>query len=219
MPKELLIATGNAHKVEEIRAILAPHLGGMELVILTPRDCESPPEPEETADSFIENALIKAHYYARTTGKLALADDSGLVVDALGGAPGVKSARYAETNEGRIARVLDEMKDVEAEMRRARFVCVAALARTNGDCEIRQGTVEGWIAFEPRGAGGFGYDPIFVPAEQFAATPEMMTRELLSSARTLADYSAQEKNLISHRGRAMVAMAEAIIQSHIIRVP
>lgn len=209
--RELLIATGNVHKVDEIRAILLPHLGGEALLILTPRDCGSPAEPDETANTFIENALIKAHYYARATGKLALADDSGLVVDALDGAPGVKSARYAETSEGRIARVLAEMKDVEAPARRARFVCVAALADPNGDCEIRQGTVEGWIAFEAHGTGGFGYDPIFVPAEQFAEAPEKMTAEVLASARTLAEYSAEEKNLISHRGRAMGAMTKVIV--------
>lgn len=195
MTKPLLIATGNRHKAEEIGAILRAALPGFEPTILSLADFPGVEEAEETAETFLENALIKAHHYSRATGEIALADDSGLVVDALEGRPGVRSARYAETNDGRIARVLAEMKGVEPARRSARFVCVAALALPGGDTLAREGRIEGSIAEAPRGAGGFGYDPIFIPCD-------------LPGGRTLAEITAEEKNVISHRGAAIRLIAQ-----------
>lgn len=203
MPHPLLIATGNAHKAEEIGAILRGLLSGFELRVLSLADFPGVAEAEETGATFLENAIIKAHHYARETGEIALADDSGLEIDALDGRPGVKSARYAETSEGRIARVLEEMRGVPPERRAARFVCVAALADPAGGALAREGRVEGRIAEAPRGAGGFGYDPIFIPLAEDE-------RSGSAAPRTLAEYSSEEKNGISHRGGALRAIAESV---------
>lgn len=197
----LLLATGNRHKVGEMDAILRGLLGGVAFRTLCAADFPDVEEPEETGETFVENALIKAHSYARATGLLALADDSGLVVDALDGRPGVRSARYAETPAGRIERVLAELEGVPAERRAARFVCVAALADPRGPAHVREGRVEGRIGFEPRGAGGFGYDPIFVPTAEPEGDPAN------GEGRTLAEYGEEEKNAVSHRGRALVEIA------------
>lgn len=206
MPREipaLLIATGNRHKAEEMAAILHRLLPDAPFRLLTTADFPGVPEPEETGATFLENAAIKAHAYARATGALALADDSGLVVDALDGRPGVRSARYAETPEARIARVLSELEGVADEARGARFACVAALARPDGAVELREGSLEGRIVREPRGAGGFGYDPIFAPVASPAGDPN-------ATGRTLAEYSEAEKNGVSHRARALEAIADAL---------
>jgi XTP/dITP diphosphohydrolase len=206
-PKEILIATGNRHKAEEIRAILSHHLTEP-IVLFSTLDFPGAGQVEENGATFLENAIIKARHYARATGKTALADDSGLLIDTLDGRPGVLSARYAPTPQARIARVLEEMRDVPAERRSARFVCVAARARPGGDVATREGRVEGWIAFEPRGTGGFGYDPIFIPAREIPG--DRISDETLRAAKTLAEYAPEEKNRISHRGKAVAAIAALV---------
>ncbi len=195
----ILIATGNRHKAEEIAAILRSQISDLKFDFSTAADFPDVKEPEEPGETFLENAIIKAHYYARATGMLALADDSGLVVDALEGRPGVRSARYAATPEGRIERVLNEMKDVPPVRRTARFICVAALAHPDGRVETTEGRIEGWIAPTPRGSGGFGYDPIFIPSTADDNAPPSD----LSDSRTLAQFSSEDKNAISHRGQAI----------------
>lgn len=184
--KTFVLATNNAHKVQEMRAML-----GERFEILSAADFPEIEEPIEDADTFLGNARKKAAHYAERTGHAALADDSGLVVDALGGRPGVYSARYAETSQGRIDRVLEEMKDHTN--RRARFVCAMVLAMPgNGTPPYAAvGTLEGEIAMGESGNGGFGYDPIFyIPRFN----------------RTLAELTMDEKNAISHRGKALATM-------------
>lgn len=194
----LLLATGNAHKVGEIAKILEAHLDGCVPRLLSAADFPNIPEPEENGASFLENALIKAHAWAEATRLPALADDSGLAVDALDGAPGIRSARYAETPVGRIERVLREMQDVERERRTARFACVAALVAPGGGQWHFEGAVEGFITLAQRGEGGFGYDPIFELADpRFGGL-------------TMAEIGEDTKNEISHRGRAMAAIAPMI---------
>jgi len=202
--KKLLIATGNKHKAQEIEEILRKALPDFELKTVLASYFQEVREPEENGVTFLENALIKAHHYARSTGLLALADDSGLVIDALEGRPGVHSARYADTPQTRIDLVLKELEGIEPAQRTARFVCVAALADPGGNVTFCEGKIEGWISRTPRGEGGFGYDPIFVPASEITSPGE------IDSARTLAQFTAQEKNSISHRGRAMERIAESI---------
>ena len=198
-PVSLLIATGNRHKVLEIDSILRRVVPEFTFELLWGRDFPEAIEPEETGETFTENALIKARAYARATGRLALADDSGLVVDVIEGRPGLYSARYAETPALRIKRVLEELKGIERGGRSARFVCVAALADPAGNAITREGRLEGSIALEPAGSGGFGYDPIFVPAPGDGR-----------SDRTLAEIPPEEKDLISHRARAIEALADAL---------
>ena len=186
-----LIATGNPHKTEAIRRILAPY--GLELV-----DLSSYPdiqEPVEDGDTFLANALIKSRYYCQATGLVALADDSGLEVDALGGEPGVHSARYAggDTPHGvKMARVLELLQGVPREKRTARFKCVAAATFPDGREFHAGGAMEGLIFDHPRGEGGFGYDPIVF-------LPEL--------GKTVAEISAEEKDKISHRGAAFRELA------------
>jgi phosphoribosylglycinamide formyltransferase 1 len=184
----VIAATGNAHKVDEMSAILADTavalIRGRELCALT--------EPEENAPDYLGNARLKALTWQRFSGIWALADDSGLEVDAMGGRPGVHSSRYAKTNEQRISRMLLELDGVPPERRRARFACTVVLCGPNGEEHHATGTCEGMIANEPKGDGGFGYDPIFIP-DGFGG-------------RHLAELSAEEKNQISHRGRALQAL-------------
>lgn len=181
----LIIATRNRHKVAELRALL--NLPGVELICAA--DLPGAPEVEEDGATFEANALKKAVALARFSGDWALADDSGLEVDALGGAPGVTSARYA----GPAARDADNLAKLVAAMagqadRRARFRCVLALADPQGAARTVAGCCEGALAVAPRGAGGFGYDPLFVPQGE---------------TRTFAELPAAEKNARSHRGRAL----------------
>lgn len=190
-PKRVVVASSNRGKLAEIRSALA--FEGWEFV--TAEDLGAAPlEVEETGTTFLENARLKAYAYHEAFGGLAaLADDSGLEVDVLGGAPGVMSARYAggccsgdaENN----ARLMMELEEVPAENRRARFHSVIVLVDDNGAETVAEGTCEGAIGFEPRGEGGFGYDPLFLPD----ATP----------GRTMAELSLDEKNEISHRGAAL----------------
>ena len=177
------LATGNAHKVEEVAAILGD---AYEVVAFEP-------EVDEDGDTFEANALIKARAVRDRTGEVAIADDSGLVVDALDGRPGVQSARWT-TPDDWIPRVLRELRP--GAPRTARFVSAAAVAWPGGREGVVVGTVEGTIASAARGVGGFGYDPIFVPDE--------------GDGRTFAEMSDAEKHALSHRGRAFRALAELL---------
>jgi XTP/dITP diphosphohydrolase len=188
----LLIATTNNGKVAEIASLLE----GLDCCVIGLADLpQIPPAVEETGTTFVANALIKAEYYHALTGLVTLADDSGLEVDALGGRPGVYSARYGGeglSSADQIALLLEEMKDVPEERRTARFVCSIALVgpQLQQTCE---GRCEGRIAHAPRGEGGFGYDPIFIDAE---------------SGLTFAELSREEKATRSHRGKALRAAGE-----------
>lgn len=193
----LVLATRNEHKVGEVRAILA---GALDLpaTVLADRLVSvaglDVPEVVETAITFEGNALLKAQAAAAATGLPALADDSGLAVDVLGGAPGVFSARWAGRHGDDTANLdllLAQLADVPAEHRGARFVCALALAFPDGRHEIATGELAGRLSTAPRGAGGFGYDPIVE----------------LRDGRVVAELSPAEKDAISHRGRAVRAMA------------
>ncbi len=183
----LVIASANRGKLREIAAILqeAP-------VLLVPLDRFGPIEmPPEGGDSFQENARRKALHIAMTVGQWALADDSGLEVDALGGRPGVRSARYGGlglTDADRNRLLLEELEGVPAERRAARFRCAVALSSPAGRVTVVEGTCEGRIAVAPRGAGGFGYDPVF---------------EVPSLGATLAELPAAVKDQLSHRAQAL----------------
>jgi len=149
-----------------------------------------PEEIEEEGNTFAENAAIKAGYYAKVSGLLTFADDSGLEVWALGGEPGVHSRRYAGPNASdpeRLQLLLSKMAGIPWEQRQARFICAIAIAEPQGPMHLVEGTCHGIIAFEPRGSGGFGYDPVFY---------------LPSHGKTLAELSLEEKNAVSHRGQA-----------------
>lgn len=187
MKLELVVATRNRKKVEEIRRILE----GLAVILYALDDFPGCPEVEEDADTFEGNAVKKATAVARYAGKPAIADDSGLEVDALNGAPGVWSARYAGDNaddKKNLEKLLSELRDVEKEKRGARFVCCVALAHPDGRVETFRGFVEGRIGTEPIGFNGFGYDPVFYP---------------LGRDRTFAEMSAGEKDALSHRGMAL----------------
>jgi XTP/dITP diphosphohydrolase len=188
-----VLATANAHKVEEISAILAPL--GVSL-IARPQDLG---EVVEDGDSLEENALIKARALVAHTGQAAIADDTGLFVDALGGLPGVTSARYAgphATDLENLDKLLGAMESLTDEQRTARFITVAAVAYPDGSWFVVEGEMPGHIGHGPRGLNGFGYDPVFIPS---AVAP-----------RTLAEISPEEKNELSHRGHAFRALATAL---------
>ena len=192
MSHKLLIATHNQGKVREYRALLSDL--SLEVTYL---DAEGVTfEAEETGATFAENAVQKARAYAAATGLLTWADDSGLEVDAMDGAPGVLSARYgapeARTDQDRYRLLLAQMAGVPEAARTARFHCVVALASPDGDVLTVDGVCEGRIAFGPRGSHGFGYDPIFLVADT-------------GFAQTMAELDPKHKNTISHRGRAAQA--------------
>lgn len=207
--RRLVLATRNAHKVVELREILADALAatGLELVGL-----DAFPELEDVVESgvtFADNALLKARYAAAATGLPALADDSGLAVDVLGGAPGVFSARWSgplaeasglEKDEANNRLLLAQLADVPDEHRAAGFVCAAALVlpaapgSATGAEVVREGHCRGTVGRAPRGSNGFGYDPLLVRPD----------------GRTLAEHDPQEKNAISHRGQAFRALAADI---------
>jgi XTP/dITP diphosphohydrolase len=176
---KLIVATGNPGKLREMQAYLNDSTWELSL---KPAELDV----EETGDTFAANACLKASQVAIATQSWAIADDSGLSVDALDGAPGIYSARYGDTDSGRIDRVLTELGDNPD--RRARFVCVVAVARPDGTIAAQaEGLCEGEILYAPKGTDGFGYDPIFyVPAKQL----------------TFAEMSKEVKRSISHRGRA-----------------
>jgi XTP/dITP diphosphohydrolase len=184
---DIVLATRNRKKAEELRRITAD----MPVSVLTLDDFTDCPETEEDGATFEANAVKKAVEVARCTGKPALADDSGLEVYALGGAPGVFSARYSgagATDSRNSEKLLTELRSVEQEKRGARFVCCIALAFTDGSVYTFRGHAEGAIGTEPRGVNGFGYDPLFYP---------------LGSSRTFAEMNEMEKDAISHRGKAL----------------
>ncbi|MDP2167069.1 MAG: XTP/dITP diphosphatase [Thermodesulfovibrionales bacterium] len=184
---EIVAATRNKKKIEEIRRILK----GMPVTLLSLDDFPGCPPVEETGKSFMENAVIKARAVAGFTGKPSLADDSGLEVYALGGAPGVYSARYAglwATDSENAAKLLREMESIPDGKRGARFACALAIAVPDGSLETFEGYVEGRIGREPKGEAGFGYDPVFYPE---------------GHDRTFAEMSSGEKDGMSHRGRAL----------------
>jgi XTP/dITP diphosphohydrolase len=187
--RRLLVATRNQHKLRELGEILA----GVELVSL-PAELELPPE---TAETFAENALIKARAAHEATAAEAIADDSGIEARALGGRPGVRSARYAgdgATDRENLDKLIAELRDRED--RSVAYVCVIALV-AGGAERLFEGRCEGTLTLEPRGSGGFGYDPAFVPDE-------------IGDGRTMAELEPNEKHAISHRGRAARQLAAAL---------
>jgi XTP/dITP diphosphohydrolase len=185
---DFVLATANADKAREIAAILGP------AVTLRPRPA-SVPEVEETGDTLVANARLKARALVAATARPAIADDTGLEVDALGGAPGVYSARYAgetATYDDNVDKLVDALAGQEG-ARRARFRTVAVASWPDGREVVAEGVVEGTIAPERRGTGGFGYDPVFIPDD--------------GDGRTFAEMTSAEKNERSHRGRAFRALA------------
>ena len=189
-----VLATANPDKAREIEAILAAHRG----VELVPRPA-SVPDVEETGDTLEENARLKAAALVEATGEAAISDDTGLEVDALGGAPGVRSARYSgegATYATNVTKLLDELAGVPDERRTARFRTVAVALFPDGREVVVDGVVEGRITTERRGTGGFGYDPVFVPAE--------------GDGRTFGEMAAEEKHELSHRGRAFRALTQRL---------
>jgi XTP/dITP diphosphohydrolase len=193
--RRVIVATSNAGKLAEIRSALA-HTGW---VFVTIDEVGGWDTPDETGSTFIDNARIKAKAAVDLYGGVALADDSGLEVDALDGAPGVYSSRYSgegATDASNNQKLLRELETVAPDERNARFRCVVVLYAEDGAEVTADGTCEGHIGLEPRGEGGFGYDPLFMPD----ATP----------GRTMAELGMAEKNAISHRGQALKALAEAL---------
>lgn len=189
---ELLIATRNPGKLREFAAIF----DGLGLTLRTLDELGIADEVEETGETFAANATLKAEAYMALSGLPTLADDSGLEVAALGGAPGVYSARYGGVKgEAQLRYLLDQLSGVPWHERLARFVCVIALARPGHPTELAEGTLPGVIEFEPRGSGGFGYDPLFY---------------LLDEDATLAELPAERKNQISHRAAAARAAREIL---------
>jgi XTP/dITP diphosphohydrolase len=191
--RKLLLGTRNAGKVAELRAILR----GLDLDLVAADElADPPPDPPEDAATYAENAIFKAQTYARATGLPTIADDSGLEVAALGGAPGVRSKRYFGEDVAPAARnqmllaLLDGVTD-----RSARFVAIIALAQPDGQVETFDGEVQGEIATAPRGVDGFGYDPVFIIA---------------GDGRTMAEVPRAEKNAISHRGLAGAKLRAAL---------
>jgi XTP/dITP diphosphohydrolase len=191
--REVVLATANAHKLLEVRAIL----GDLPLSL---RSLEAFPEvrlPEE-GDEYEANAIAKARAAADGAGRLALADDSGLEIEGLGGAPGPRSARFGGGRlapSARNAKLLEALHGMPADARRARFVCVAALATHDGVVVVARGECAGRILEQPRGRGGFDYDPIF---------------EVEGRGKSMAELSAEDKNALSHRGRAFGGLREAL---------
>lgn len=192
----VLLATNNAHKADEIRNAL--DMPGWEFVTLGEAGVAS--DPVEDADSFEGNARIKALAAAQASGMASLADDSGLVVDALDGAPGVYSSRYAGEDADDAAnneKLLRELADVADGERTARFVCTLVFVDEQGRETVAEGCVEGRIGHAERGSEGFGYDPLFFPDE-------------LAGAMTFAEVPQSEKSAISHRGRALMHLKDAL---------
>ena len=194
MSRRVVLATRNSGKITELRRILAPY--DIDLVGLD--EFPDAPEVEETGATFADNALLKARAIAAATGLPAVADDSGLVVDALDGSPGILSARWAGQHgddAANLALVLEQTAGVPDGERGAAFVCAAAVVLPGDGERVVEGRVDGALVREPRGSGGFGYDPIFVP---------------FGETRTTAEMPAAEKDAISHRGQAFRALAPVL---------
>ncbi len=192
-PTKIVLATHNEGKLKEISAVLSDWT--ISSLKEFPEFCLS----EETGNSYLENARAKAHEVAKYTGEWALADDSGLEVEALQGRPGIYSARYAgigATDQKNIQKLLKELQGVKIDQRNAAFRCVLVLAHSNGREIVAEGELKGWISQEPRGDRGFGYDPIFLLAPNGPA---------------LAEIFPGEKNQISHRGKALRRLKENLL--------
>ncbi|UKY50486.1 RdgB/HAM1 family non-canonical purine NTP pyrophosphatase [Streptomyces inhibens] len=192
----LILATRNAGKVSELRAIL--EAADLDVELVGADAYPDIPDVKETGVTFAENALLKAHALARATGHPAVADDSGLCVDVLGGAPGIFSARWAGTHgddRANLSLLLAQLADISDEHRAAHFACAAALALPDGTHRVVEGKLEGTLRHAPSGTGGFGYDPILQP---------------LGDTRTCAELTPDEKNAISHRGQAFRALAPVV---------
>jgi XTP/dITP diphosphohydrolase len=191
----VVLATRNEGKARELSLLLA----GLARRFESLRDHPAVVLPPETGRTYLENARLKARAAYGALGVPAIGDDSGLEVDALGGAPGIRSARFAgpgATDAANLARLLDDLKDVPTERRGARFRCVLVLARSDGEESVAEGTCEGAIAPSPRGSRGFGYDPVFVA---------------LGETQTFAELTDERKNQLSHRGRAAAALRRSIV--------
>ncbi|AQP44989.1 RdgB/HAM1 family non-canonical purine NTP pyrophosphatase [Tessaracoccus flavus] len=197
-PERLVLATNNPKKLNELRRILGS--AGLDVEVLGLRDVARYPEPDETERTFEGNAFLKATAAARETGLVALADDSGLEVDELGGMPGVRSARWAgpaQDDEDNNALLLAQLDGVPRERRSARFVCALAMVSPDGERRVWHGTMHGHIADAPEGEGGFGYDPLFVPAGMTV---------------TSAELTPDEKDSISHRGIAVRKFVDYLVE-------
>lgn len=195
--KRIIFATSNEGKMKEIRLIMAD--SGYEIVSLKEAGIKA--DIEENGTTFEENAAIKAETIAKLTGEPAMADDSGLEVDYLDKAPGIYSARFLGEDTGYDVKntyILDKLKNVPQEKRIARFVCAIAFAEPDGKTIIKRATIEGYIGYESKGQNGFGYDPIFM-------VPEFN--------KTTAELSLGEKNKISHRAKALMAMKEELLHA------
>lgn len=196
MTQQLVLATRNAHKVDELRRILAD--AGLDIELLGADAFADLPDIAETGSTFAANALIKARAVAQHTGIPAVADDSGLGVDALNGMPGILSARWSGRHGDDAANlqlVLGQLADVPEGRRGAAFHCAAAIATPSGEERVVEGSLEGWLTDAPRGSNGFGYDPIFVAHGHSITTSEM---------------TPAEKDAISHRGKALRALVPVI---------
>ncbi|HEY5432399.1 MAG TPA: RdgB/HAM1 family non-canonical purine NTP pyrophosphatase [Coriobacteriia bacterium] len=195
--RKVVVASGNAGKLAEIRHALQ----GFDLEFVSAKDLGAEPlDVAEAGEHFTDNAYLKATAYRKRFGMAALADDSGLVVDALGGRPGVRSSRYASenaTDAENTRKLLEELDGFGSEMRAARFQCVVVLLDEAGEATWACGTCEGQIGFSPRGSGGFGYDPVFMPDEK--------------SGYSMAELTLAEKTAISHRGKALAALREQLL--------
>jgi len=196
MSNRLILATRNVHKVAELKAILSA--AGLTFDLVGADAYPEVPDVKETGLTFAENALLKARTLAQATGIPAVADDSGLCVDVLGGAPGIFSARWAGRHgddKANLDLLLAQLADIEDPHRGAHFACAAALALPDGTERVVEGRLPGTLRHEPSGTGGFGYDPILQPD---------------GDTRTCAELSPEEKNAISHRGQAFRALAPVI---------
>ncbi len=206
MPARLVLATANRAKLAELTRILADRQLAIELAVLS--DFPGMPDVPETGATFADNARLKARAAARFTGLAAVADDSGLCVDALNGMPGVLSARWSGRHgddDANLRLVLAQTADVPDERRGARFTCAAALVLPDGLEHVAEADVVGSLIREPRGDNGFGYDPIFVPD-----VAELSAAGLRSAGLTTAQLDAADKDKISHRGKALRGLAPVI---------
>ncbi|MES2905794.1 MAG: RdgB/HAM1 family non-canonical purine NTP pyrophosphatase [Pseudomonadota bacterium] len=195
---QLLLATHNKGKLAEVQAMLAP----FHVSVISAGDLNLD-EPEETGTTFSENALLKAHAAAKASGLAALADDSGLCVEALNDAPGIYSARWAGEQKDFTAamqRIENELKEKSLKTSPAHFMCVLALGFPDGTSQVFEGRVDGALTFPPRGENGFGYDPIFIAT---------------GATRTFAEMDMAEKKKFSHRARAFAALAKSVLPGEV----
>jgi XTP/dITP diphosphohydrolase len=204
--RRVVLATRNPHKILELKRILGD--AGLDVELVGVDAYPDAPEVPETGDTFEANALLKARAVAQVTGELAVADDSGICVDALNGMPGVLSARWSgdlgagdDRDAVNLRLVLAQVADGPDDRRGASFECAAVAVFPNGDELVAHGRIKGTLTREPRGAGGFGYDPIFLP---------------IDSDRTTAQMSPEEKDAISHRGRAFRALARLLVSADVV---